>query len=66
VVRGLILVQVTTRASSDVHKCAWLRPIIANQAGIPNEITIGMERRASPTRFLAGRDPLPANQRLDD
>jgi len=48
VVRGLILMQVTTRASSDVHKSAWLRPIIVKQAGIPSEITIGTERRAAP------------------
>ena len=66
-VRGLILMQVTTRASSDVHKRAWLRPIIAKQAGIPSEITIGA-RNAAQRRPPSSRDatPLHANQRLDD
>jgi len=55
VVRGLILMQVTTRASSDVHKRAWLRPIIAKQAGIPSEITSGA-RNAAPRRPPSSRD----------
>jgi hypothetical protein len=58
--------RVTTRGSS-VHKRAWLRPIIARQARMPSEITIGARNAASEDsyrehhesgmmlRFLGGR-----------